>query len=87
MVLRRVDFMEAVIPGSREGLSLYDGTLREVSPIVARCLRRGFVDKKPIDLRSASCDIVIALGSAEFTLSTGEGIGIFSCDVVSDCLC
>ena len=86
-MFRRVDLMEAVIPGSSDGLSLHSGILSDLSPMDARCLRSGLVDRNPMDFRSASCDIVIACGSAELTLSTGEGMGIFTGDVADEGLC
>ena len=46
----------------------------------------GLVCKKPIDCRRSSCDIVTTLGSAEFTLSTGKGIGFFENDDGIGCL-
>ena len=55
--------------------------MRELSPREAKCFNRGFVDRKPIDFRSTSRDIVTALGSAEFTRSTREGVGSDACDV------
>ena len=86
-MLRQEDLMDAVEPGSRVGLSLKEGIRRLLSPIEDKCLRRGFVDKNPMDLRSTSRDIVIALGSAELTLSTGEGIRGSNCDVVGEGSC
>lgn len=85
VVLRRDDFIDAVMPGSSEGVSLNVGTFKLVSPMEWRCFKRGLVDRNPIDLRSTSRDIVIALGSAELTLSTGKGVGICTCDVDDEC--
>ena len=65
--------MDAVVPGSMPGFSEYAGTCSGVVERFFICFNNGFVDRKPIDFRSTSFDIVTCFGNAKFTRSFDKG--------------